>query len=116
MPPDIDNDIPGRSVGNAAIINMQQPHTPTSATVARSPPCRDISMANSADPTANSVSEAASSHPCGWKAYSLIIPRSGSRSEVRWTVTMAAAPPAMAANPPAVKRFVMHLTLAAGMT
>nr|WP_250563068.1 hypothetical protein [Sphaerisporangium fuscum] len=114
MPPDIDRDIPGRSVGNAAIITMQLPHTPTSATTAGGIPRRDISTANRAAPTASSVNEAASSHPYGWNAYSLIIPQSGSRSDITCSVTMAATPPARAANPPTVNRLVMHLTVAAG--
>ncbi|GGK76554.1 hypothetical protein Sme01_20770 [Sphaerisporangium melleum] len=115
MPPDIDSDIPGRSVGNAAISSMQVPHTPRSVTVARPAPRRDSSTASSAAPTANEVSEAASSHPFGWNAYSLIMPCSGSRPEVTCSAVMAAPPAVRAARPPAVKGVVMHPTVPSGL-
>jgi hypothetical protein len=116
MPPDIESDIPGLSVGNAAIISMQQLHTPINTTVEGSARRRDISMASIAEPTANSVSDVPSSQPCGRNAYSLIMSRRGSRSEVTCSVAMATAPPAVAANPPAAIRFIMPLTFAGGMT
>ncbi len=94
---------------------MQQLHAPTSSTAERSAPRPDISTAITAEPTANKVSEAASNQPCGWNAYSLIMSRSGSRSEVTCSAVMAPAPPARAAYPPAVKRLVMPLTVASGL-
>ncbi|GII78485.1 hypothetical protein Sru01_34670 [Sphaerisporangium rufum] len=107
MPPETDSDIPGRSVGNAAISTMHSPHPPTSTAARRSTPRRASSTANSVEPAANDPSDAGSSQPPGWKAYSLIMPCTGSRPAVRCRAIIAAAPPVRAANPAAASRFVM---------
>nr|WP_067135945.1 hypothetical protein [Microtetraspora malaysiensis] len=61
--PDIERDIPGRSVGKPATSSMQPAHPPTSSAPRRS--SRASRTACSAAPVASSDSETPSSHPCG---------------------------------------------------
>nr|WP_249350676.1 hypothetical protein [Microbispora sp. H10836] len=100
MPPETDSDRPGRSVGNPATSSRQALHTPTSSAARRS--SRASRTASTAEPAAIDVREAGSSHPCGAKAYSLIIAVSGSSPATRCNANIAAAPAATSTYPKTV--------------
>nr|WP_230984216.1 hypothetical protein [Microbispora oryzae] len=97
MPPDIDSEMPGRSVGKPATRSRHPLHTPTSPATRRS--SRASPTASTAEPAASSASDMGSSQPCGVKTYSLIMWWSGSRPDNRCRASIPATPQPMTTNP-----------------
>ncbi len=105
IPPESDNDTPGRSVGNPATSSRQQLHNPIRSAAPRPSGvgCRPASRtASTAEPTAISVSETGSNQPYGAKTYALIMPWSGSSPDIRCSTAIPARPPPIAAFPSSI--------------
>ncbi|GAA4594434.1 hypothetical protein GCM10023194_61320 [Planotetraspora phitsanulokensis] len=90
IPPDIDRDNPGLSVGNPATSSRQQLHSPVSSATPRS--SRASRRATSAEPHASDTSETGSSQPYGAKTNWLITSCRGSSPDTRCRSTMPRQP------------------------